>query len=270
MITAHLLTGLAWTKPITLDCDINGDISKALDDFYAKEGKEGFPVYLYETSELTEEDINAYIAINGGQYWIMGIAGVEEVVDTVHADLSMEDYQSELYADVVQLAGEAISVRLLGLLRAMGYFTSPASHKYHGCYPGGLCKHSLAVAKALVKLTADNNLTWSRPESPILVGLLHDICKMDSYIEFADWDGTGERYSFNRNTEIKGHGDKSVSLADMIGFNLTKEEELCIRWHMGAYEGKHAWENFGAAVSKMPNVLWTHQADMIASKIEGV
>jgi len=48
---------------------------------------------------------------------------------------------------------------------------------------------------------------------------------------------------------------------------LTPEEVMCIRWHMGAFDEKHNWKYYTAAVKKYPNVLWTHTADMIASQM---
>ena len=38
-------------------------------------------------------------------------------------------------------------------LKRMGYFTAPASTKYHGNYEGGLFDHSLEVTKSLLHLT---------------------------------------------------------------------------------------------------------------------
>ena len=38
---------------------------------------------------------------------------------------------------------------------------------------------------------------------------------------------------------------------------------------MGAYE-KDMWNEYDKAIIKYPNVLYTHTADMIASKIVGV
>ena len=52
---------------------------------------------------------------------------------------------------------------------------------------------------------------------------------------------------------------------------LTDEEIACIRWHMGAYEiDTKMWQYYDSAIRKYPNVLYTHTADMIASKIDGV
>ena len=51
---------------------------------------------------------------------------------------------------------------------------------------------------------------------------------------------------------------------------LTDEEAECIRWHMGAFDKKENWTGFTDAIHKFPNVLWTHQADMIAAHIREV
>ena len=74
---------------------------------------------------------------------------------------------------------------------------------------------------------------------------------------------------YNNNTLLKGHGEKSVMiLASHI--QLTEEEVLCIRYHMGAFSDKNEWTDYTRAIQTYPNVLWTHHADMIASQITGV
>ena len=88
----------------------------------------------------------------------------------------------------------------------LGFFTAPASTKYHGAYEGGLFDHSFITAKTLVELTERLELKWERPESPYIVGIFHDLCKCDNYISHA-FDKT---YSYNPNIIIPGHGDKSV------------------------------------------------------------
>ena len=147
----------------------------------------------------------------------------------------------------------------------MGFFTAPASTHYHGAYKGGLCDHSLAVTRQLLKLTESNNLFWDRKESPLIVGLFHDLCKCDQY----RYDKFENEYEFVEKTMVKGHGEKSVLLASTL-VQLTMEEALCIRYHMGAFAGKEEWDGFTKAVQKYHNVLWTHQADMIATNVEGV
>jgi len=148
----------------------------------------------------------------------------------------------------------------------IGFFTAPASTKYHGAYEGGLFYHSLEVAKRLVNLTDKLGLTWERPESPYIVGLFHDLCKCDSYV----WDIETDSYKYNPEIILPGHGEKSVIMLQKL-IPLTDEEIACIRWHMGAYEkDPKMWEYYGRAIENYPNVLYTHTADMIASKIVGV
>lgn len=151
------------------------------------------------------------------------------------------------------------------ILDALGFFTAPASVKYHGNYEGGLFDHSLAVAKSLVKLTNKLGLMWRRPYSPYLVGMYHDLCKCDRYIK----DDSGA-WTYSDDVINPDHGAKSALLVSRW-LRLTAEEEACIRWHMGAYEtDTKLWNYYGRAIERYSNVLFTHTADMIASRIIGI
>lgn len=157
-----------------------------------------------------------------------------------------------------------------------GFFTAPASTKYHGNYEGGLFDHSYMVARYLKKLTEDCRLDWQNPRSPLLVGMFHDLCKMDNYQHpvIAETLGGEEirddsKWEYAMDTLLKGHGDKSVMVLAQY-FKLTEEEIMCIRYHMGAFCDKSEWNDYTRAVHKYTNVLWTHQADMLASHVEGV
>lgn len=151
-------------------------------------------------------------------------------------------------------------------LISLGFFTNPASTKYHGAYEGGLFDHSLQTAKALVELTEKLNLKWNRKQSPYIIGMFHDLCKCDNYIK----DFESDKWIYNPDIIIPGHGDKSVIMLSKYIY-LTDEEIACIRWHMGAYEtDTKMWNYYGKAIEKYPNVLYTHTADMIASKIIGI
>ncbi len=159
-----------------------------------------------------------------------------------------------------------------------GFFSAPASTKWHGAFPGGLYDHSKAVFDALTFLTERLNLTWQRPESPFIIGMFHDLCKVDQYREVVDEPGKvmfGEFEPKGREVHyewadpfVKGHGDKSVMYLSHL-MRLTEEEMFCIRYHMGAFE-KDDIEGYSKAVEKFNNVLFAHTADMMASKIQGV
>ena len=169
-------------------------------------------------------------------------------------------------------------------LEKLGFFTAPASIQYHGNYEGGLFDHSLSVYLRLKEFTTNNDLLWQRPQSPFIVGMFHDLCKCDQYVKK---DGAyligrntlavGEdlyHYEYNAKTILKGHGTKSVILLSQF-IVLTEEEILCIRYHMGAYgseqEQDDEWSGFDMASIKTNGLcLWTHMADQLASKIDGV
>lgn len=164
------------------------------------------------------------------------------------------------------MPGRLCSPSIIEVLDDMEFFIAPASTKYHGAYTGGLFDHSLTTAKALVKLTEKLGLEWKRSESPYIVGMFHDLCKCDNYIG----DPESGEWVYNPDIIIPGHGEKSIIIAQTIT-SLTDEEIACIRWHMGAYEtDTKMWSYYDKAIRKYPNVLYTHTADMIASKIVGI
>jgi hypothetical protein len=167
---------------------------------------------------------------------------------------------------------EIVKEDFLKWLAENGFFTAPASTKYHGNYEGGLFDHSFMVMNLLVELSAANGLKWKRPASPFLVGMFHDLCKIDQYrIDNSTPYTVGEptRYEYNPNTMYKGHGDKSIILLSQFT-TLTDEETACIRYHMGAFTEKEEWRDYTRAVHAFPNILWTHQADMLASHVVGI
>lgn len=158
-------------------------------------------------------------------------------------------------------------------LLSCGFFDAPASSKYHGSYEGGLFDHSYAVMKALCELTESCQLKWDNPRSPYIVGMFHDLCKIDQYKPIVIGETlSGEKiydsnkYEYNDSPLLKGHGDKSVMLLSSM-MQLTTEEVLCIRFHMGAFTDKEEWRDYTQAIHECQNVLWTHTADMIAAHI---
>ena len=172
-----------------------------------------------------------------------------------------------------------VSDDMMEYLMAYGFFTAPASTKYHGNYEGGLLNHSRMVTEYLLALTQANHLIWRKARSPFIVGMFHDLCKIDQYrhpIKETLYVGSEETtiydeqaWEYNPNTLVKGHGDKSVILLSQH-MTLTEEESMCILYHMGAFTDREQWRSFTDAVHRFPNVLWTHQADMIASHVVGV
>lgn len=161
-----------------------------------------------------------------------------------------------------ELVGKYISDDFKTWLDKYNFFIAPASISHHGAYEGGLFDHSLAVAENLSDLTTRMDLHWAMKRSPVIVGLFHDLCKVDNYIK-----DNSSKWVYNPKPISNGHGDKSlIILQDHL--ELTEQEKACIRWHMGAFDEKSNWDDYGMAVSKDVNVLYTHTADMIAARIQ--
>lgn len=115
---------------------------------------------------------------------------------------------------------------LIAYLENEGFFESPASTKYHGCYPGGLAEHSFNVYDLLTLYNSQCRLGID-DETIIIAALLHDVCKVGAYI------GDEKPYSWNRE-QPKGHA--SLSLERIKKFIiLTELEEMMIKFHMGVY-----------------------------------
>ena len=150
--------------------------------------------------------------------------------------------------------------KLLEWLKSTDFFTAPASTRFHGAYPGGLVKHSLNVYYAL--LGNFNLRGLYSPQTQTIVALLHDVCKVNYY--------AGEYPDYTVKDQIPmGHGEKSVYLV-MKHMELTDDEALAIRWHMGAYDdaAKGGSKVLSAAMAATPLVYALHAADMRAEQKE--
>lgn len=171
-----------------------------------------------------------------------------------------------------------VSVEMIDWLIAEGFFVKPAAIKHHGNYTGGLFDHSFEVMEILLEMTDKLNIKWQNPRSPYIVGMFHDLCKMDDYVDENATDivmmGSGSpisknpKWTYNNDKILKGHGDKSIIMLSQF-MTLTEEEIMCIRYHMGAYITDE-WEQWDAAIRKYETVLFTHTADMYASKVKDV
>lgn len=181
----------------------------------------------------------------------------------------------EGFLKLAEKTGFVVDDSFMNWLVNMGFFMKPASISFHEQQSGDLFRHSFAVADVLIDMTEKFDVEWERPQSPFIVGMFHDVCKMDDYMDENASDivmmGTGSPVSKNpkwvKNPKklLKGHGDKSVMMLSQW-INLTEEEMLCIRYHMGAYQTDE-WQEWDRAIRKYETVLWTHTADMYASKV---
>jgi len=157
-------------------------------------------------------------------------------------------------------------ITVLDELETRGFFEAPASTKYHGCEAGDLFNHSFMVYLTLKKWTKAGIIEWGYDYSPLLIGIFHDLCKMDSY----SLNSSGGGYTYNPEQFPLGHHALASLVYAQGMVKLTEEEILCIRWHMGPYEGQDSWNLYDRAIKEYNTVLWTHQADMYVSKVLGV
>lgn len=75
------------------------------------------------------------------------------------------------------------SMALWRVLDEIGFFTSPASTKYHLSVPGGLLQHSINVAEAAMELCETPRFKTCDKRAVFVAALLHDVCKAGKYIE---------------------------------------------------------------------------------------
>jgi len=154
---------------------------------------------------------------------------------------------------------------LINFLHESDFYTAPASTKYHGNYFGGLAKHSLNVYNVFSEKMKylPNRL---KEDEIIISSICHDFCKINQYKPNKLRDGT---LSASKPYVVEdyfpyGHGEKSVLVTSKY-IDLTKKEQMLIRWHMGSFDP--AWEMYGDKVlNYYPEVLAFHHADNEASR----
>lgn len=166
------------------------------------------------------------------------------------------------------------------LMNKSDFFTAPASSKFHNDFEGGLLSHSLNVYKRLVRLLeAEYGEGWKEiysPETVAIVGLLHDVCKINYYeVDYRNVKnkdtGAWEKVPYYR-VEDKlpyGHGEKSVYIIG--GFmRLTREEAMAINWHMGGFDDRVRGGSYtvGVAFQEYPLAVLTHTADFLATYLD--
>lgn len=165
-----------------------------------------------------------------------------------------------------------------------GFFEAPASAGHHLNCPGGLCQHSLNTYRAGLMIweglgSLDASVHHEvKKESVILATLLHDVCKTKIYKptmkkvknSLGMWvEQPGYNISYK---ELPlGHGEKSVVMLLLSGLDLTDDEMMAIRWHMGSFGlNFNSYEDmrcFDSAKKLTPLVQIVQSADGIAAGI---
>ena len=186
--------------------------------------------------------------------------------------MSAKEEFIQIYRDSIRREGA--DALLDYLEHKSDFFTAPASARYHGAWPGGLCEHSVNVYRCLAaylereRVKELYGLEYSA-ESIALVALLHDVCKTGCYkagtrnVKGPDGRWQAVPTFYYEDSLPYGHGEKSVYI--LSGFlRLTREEAMAIRWHMG-FSGDEDKRLVGQALQQYPLAFALSVADMEAT-----
>lgn len=190
--------------------------------------------------------------------------------------------------------------RLVKQLLNSDFFNAPASTKYHNCFRGGLCAHSLNVYDTLCNLMAvtyppqrvegESNVQFVSTcpysaDTLKIVALLHDFDKMNKYErtvknkkvysptgsksdEMGKFDWVAEPgYAYKEDTEIfsiGSHEENSVYMTETF-VPLSTEEHCAILHHHGSLGNPNL--NMTPLFNKYPLVTLLHMADMMSTFI---
>ncbi len=169
-------------------------------------------------------------------------------------------------------------------LEDMGFFSAPASAGHHLNKEGGLLKHSLNTCRAALMVWEGMKALEPGLEKEvgrdnvIIASLLHDVCKSDIYKRSVKkrknalgiWEDC-EGYKISYRDFPMGHGEKSVILLLCNGLEMTDDEMLAVRWHMGAWGiNMNSFEDqrcYDASQKLYPLVVIVQAADSLAANI---
>lgn len=219
-----------------------------------------------------------------------------------YADINTDkvEYVKRFKKYILPRTGARGGNRLLAyMLTKTDFFTAPASKRNHMATVGGLCRHSLNVDDALCELMLTPGSLWNQyaidhnitRETIAVVALLHDICKVNFYVDgfknqktydpdkvaAADkWkrkkDGQGEfiwetvpSYDIDDKFPI-GHGEKSLFMISQY-IDLSRDEIMAIRWHMGFTIPQQEWGTLNNAMDCSPFIIAMHMADLTATHL---
>ena len=178
----------------------------------------------------------------------------------------------KMFNDLLLSTGREGVEDLIAYLDQIGFYTAPASTRFHGAYEKALLKHSLNVLEYAEKL----GVAWLGGEeynkiqdSVIICALLHDVGKCGQfgkplYIPNILKTGQSEKQPYKTNDELMTLPHEIVSCIEVTKFiDLTEDEQRAIAWHNGLY-GAFKYDIQG---KETPLYMIIHFADMWASRV---
>ena len=152
--------------------------------------------------------------------------------------------------DRLNATGRSHIETLFNYMNNNGFFTRHC-HRHHK-YGGGLADHAWQTYQIALRLNVENHK--KNPTAPLLdedsiaiAALLHDLCNCSGFLD------------------ISGHGRRSAKIIKAIGFVLTDEEYLAIRFHM-SLKGKESHFRYEDAKRSQLRYL-IHKADGISAHL---
>lgn len=168
--------------------------------------------------------------------------------------------------------------KLLDWIIKSDFFTAPASTKFHSAVEGGLAQHSINAynrfCKNLEKEYGKNYNEKISAESVAIIGLLHDVCKIDYYkVEYRNvkednvW--VQKPYYTVEDKLPYGHGEKSVYILSSF-IKLSREEAMAINWHMGGFDTRVMGGSYSLSTAfyDFPTAVLFHISDIEATYLD--
>lgn len=194
-------------------------------------------------------------------------------------ELNVKKNRDEFITHLAQVKRNGVK-DLIDWLDSTDFFTAPCSTRFHLCCEGGLAQHSLNVMRSLFYYNSHlGDLVYRKyydltnkkyeKETIILCGLLHDICKVNTYKSEIKWRKNDSNEWENYNVYVfdedypYGHGEKSVYLIQKF-VQLTDEEAQAINAHMG-FSDQRDIRLIGNIFDNNDLAVLLHFADMTAT-----
>ena len=161
---------------------------------------------------------------------------------------------------------------LLDYMDKGGFYTAPASTKYHGAEAGALAVHSLNVCYTALDIakTLNPEITEEQKNSIIICALLHDLGKMGQfgqplYVDNILKKGRSEAQPFKINPDLLTLDHEIVSVIESQKLiELTPDEQFAIAYHNALYT---AIGKYNLQGKERPLQMIIHFADMWASRV---
>lgn len=205
-----------------------------------------------------------------------------------YIESNKEHFESILRENVTREGADVEG--LIEKLESSDFFYAPASTKYHSCYAGGLCQHSLNVYYNLKNLIEAKGYGTVIPEESIAIcGLLHDLSKMNFYEptvrnkklyfdegtkkdEIGNFDWVSEKswgYVSDDERFIFGNHEETSEFMARTFIPLNHIESAAIMNHHGGIGFDSSQGNTASRVmARYPLAAFLHMADMISVYVD--